>query len=111
MAQNIQDPNTRAFPYWPPLGIQQPAFIPGQQLAGEVQDIRINRIPQDTDFNQSDVRRLPTPNAPANDVTGAGELLTHSAPMGRGSGIGLMDMLQMSIAQQGQQGTADKNGS
>ena len=91
--------NQRAFPYWPGLGIQVPSMIPGQIMSGEIVDIRVNRIPSETDYNPGDIRRIPAPNAPANDVTGAAELMTHKTPMGRGSGVGLMDMLQTSIAQ------------
>lgn len=105
MAPNLLNPNVNRFPFWQrPAGIQVPNLIPGQQMTGEIQDIRLNRIPLKTDFNNGDVRKIPFPQAPNNDVSSARDLLTHQIPQGRGAGVGLMDMLQTSIVQQQNQG-------
>lgn len=107
---NILNPNTQNFPYWAPLaGAQSPLLIPGAQLARMVEDVKINRTPEETDFNRGDIRQIPLPTAPGQDVTSAGALLVHSTPMGRGAGVGLFDMLTQSITQTQNQG--GENGS
>lgn len=106
---NILDPGVNQFPFWTPLRVQIPSLIPGQQMTGEVEDIRINKIPSETDYNNSDVRKIPFPTAPGQDVSSAQALLFKPVPQGRGAGVGLMDMLQTSIAQTQAQGK-DPNG-
>lgn len=108
---NILDPGVNQFPFWTPLKVQVPSLIPGQQMTGEIKDIGINKIPSETDYNKSDVRQIPFPTAPGQDVSGAQALLFKPIPQGRGAGVGLMDMLQTSIAQTQAQGQGGENGS
>lgn len=104
MPKNILDPGVNQFPYWQPLRLQVASLIPGQQMTGEIKDIGINKIPSETDYNNSDVRKIPFPVAPGQDVTSAKDLLYKPTPQGRGAGVGLMDMLQTSITQTQAQG-------
>lgn len=108
---NILEPGVNQFPFWNPLRVQVPSLIPGQQMTGEVEDINLNKIPLKTDFNKSDIRQIPFPTAPGQDVSSAQDLLFKPIPQGRGAGVGLMDMLQTSIAQTQAQGQGGENGS
>ena len=109
MSKNILDPNINQFPYWTPLRLQIVSLIPGQQMTGALRDIGINKIPSETDYNNSDVRQIPFPKAPAQDVTSSQALLFKPVPQGRGAGVGLMDMLQTSIKATQTQGGEDGN--
>lgn len=94
---NLLQANTSQFPYWFNPGVQPAYNIPGQMLAGEIADIGINRIPSETDYNNSDIRTIPTPDSPSQQVGQARQLQTHRAEMGRGAAIGLTDLLVQSI--------------
>jgi len=94
---DILTPATNLYPYWQNLGIQNPNMIPGHILAGEISDIGINRIPSETDFNNSDIRTIPTPGSPRQDVSASQKLQVHNAEMGRGAAVSLMDMFNQSM--------------
>lgn len=108
--KNILDPGVNQFPFWTPSRVQVPSLIPGQQMTGEIKDIVLNKIPSETDYNNSDVRQIPFPVAPGQDVSSANQLLFKPTPQGRGAGVGLLDMLQTSIIQTQQQ-QGGENGS
>jgi hypothetical protein len=97
--KNINDGNVQAFPYWPRTGIQNQFIIPGHILAGEVSDIAINRIPWETDFNNGDIRTIPFPGSPAQQVTDSIKIINHLTPLGHGQSANLMDLLVNSIIQ------------
>lgn len=90
---NLLAANTAAWPYWQNPGVQYPNMIPGQQMAGEIADIGINRIPSETDFNQGDIRTIPTPDSPRQQIGESLLMQVHSAEMGRGASVSLLDML------------------
>lgn len=94
---NLLAANTASFPYWQNPGVQYPNMIPGQQMAGEIADIGINRIPSETDYNQADIRTIPTPDSPSQQVGQARQIQVHRAELGRGAAIGLTDLLIQSM--------------
>lgn len=96
---NLLAPNTAAWPYWGNAGVQYPNLIAGQQLARELEDIGINRIPAQTDYEKADLRTIPTPGSPNQDIKSAFLLQTHQAELGRGASVSLMDMMNSSIKQ------------
>lgn len=104
MTQNINQPNTNQYPFWsPPFGIQNPRQIVGGGIASMIEDLQFNRIPSETDYLQSDIRTIPTP-ATNIDTKTALSFETHRAQLGRGSAIGLADMLlqsQLEVSQIG----------
>jgi hypothetical protein len=87
------------FPYWPGLPIQIATQIPGQQLAGEVADIGINKSMYMLGYAVNDINRVPSPEA-LQDARGAKQYIEGQPILGRGAGVGLTDMLLMSVAQQ-----------
>jgi len=103
---NILKPQgTQNFPYWPGLGIQNFAAIPGHQMAGEVADIPINKGMRDEGYTVAPINRIPTPEA-LQDKKGASLFIDPTPRMGRGAGVGLTDMLLMSVAQTQAQGVS-----
>lgn len=94
---NLLAANTAQYPYWIAPGVQVPNLIPGQQMAGEIQDIGINRIPSETDYNQSDIRTIPTPDSPSQQVGQSIQIQAHRPELGRGASIGLTDLLIQSV--------------
>lgn len=96
MTQNINQPNTAVYPFWtPPFSIQNPRLIVGGNLESALQDLQFNRIPSETDYLNSDIRTIPTPQTNIDTQT-AMSFETHRAQLGRGSAIGLVDMLLQS---------------
>lgn len=96
MTQNINKPNTKEYPLWaPPFGIQNPRQIVGGGIASMLEDLQYNRIPSETDYLVSDIRTIPTPQTNIDTKT-ALKFETHRAQLGRGSAIGLTDLLLMS---------------
>jgi hypothetical protein len=94
--QNINKPNTNQYPFWtPPFGIQNPRQIVGGGIDSMIEDLQFNRIPSETDFLNSDIRTIPTPQTNIDTKT-ALTFETHRAQLGRGSAIGLTDLLLMS---------------
>jgi hypothetical protein len=105
---NILKPaGDKNFPYWPGLGIQNISAIPGDQIAGEISDIPINRSMHMLGYSVQDIDKVSTPEA-LQDRRGATELLETPPPLGRGAGTGLTDMLLMSVAKQQAQGSTDE---
>lgn len=104
----LKPPNDKTFPYWPALGIQDFHAIPGAQIAGEVQDIDINKSMYMMGYPTGDVKRLATPQT-TQDASGAAQFIEGTPVMGRGAGVGLTDMLLMSIAQQTNQTKGESN--
>lgn len=101
---NILNPKgNNNFPYWPPLRIQDAGLIPGQQMAGEISDILINKDRYSLPYTVQEVNSTPFPEA-LQDKRGAAELLETTPIMGRGAGVGLTDMLLTSIAEVKAQG-------
>ena len=99
MAQNIMRPRgSENFPYWPKPPIQLQNAIPGQQMAGEVADIPINKSMYFYGYKRGDIRTIPTPST-FQDKKTAAQFIEGQPIMGRGAGVGLIDMLQLSIAQ------------
>lgn len=108
MGDNILKPKGNAnFPYWPGLAIQDPFSIPGDQIAGEVQDIRLNKSMYMLPYTIQPIDKVEKPEA-LQDKKGAAEFLETTPTMGRGAGVGLTDMLLMSVAQQRAQGVNPK---
>ena len=104
MGDNILAPKGNAnFPYWPGLAIQDSFSIPGAQIAGEVSDIRLNKSMYMLPYAVQDINKVEKPEA-LQDKKGAAEFLETTPTMGRGSGVGLTDMLLISVAQQRAQG-------
>ena len=100
LTPNISAANTRAYPYWYPLGIQTATLIPGHQIELDTLDIPIsNRIPGQDDYNESDLHTIPIPNSPNNDITSSALLKAHSADLGRGASIGLIELFQQTNAE------------
>lgn len=95
--------NNGAYPYWPLIG-QNQYNIPGEQIAGAIQDVDINRIPSETDYNNADINVIPVPGSPAADITGSLELQASRPSTGVGAGVGLMDLMMQSIQEVNQQG-------
>lgn len=105
---NILAPKGNAnFPYWPGLAIQDSFSIPGDQIAGEVEDIRLNKSKYMLPYAVQDINRVEKPEA-LQDKKGAAEYIESTPIMGRGAGVGLTDMLLMSVAQQRAQGVTPK---
>ena len=98
MLNILRPKNDSTFPYWPGLGIQNINIVPGHQMAGEVQDIPLNKSRYMEGYTVSDIRRIPTPEA-LQDKANASLLIEGQPIMGRGAGVGLTDMLLMSVAQ------------
>ena len=94
------------FPYWPGLGIQNQNLIPGQQMAGEVVDIPLNKSMYMLHYLINDIQRIPSPEA-LQDKKNASLFIEGQPVLGRGSGIGLTDMLLTSIAQTQAQGQTE----
>ncbi len=94
---NLLAANTSQYPYWIAPGVQYPNMIPGQQMAGEIADIGINRIPSETDYNHADIRTIPTPDSPSQQVSQSRKIQVHRAELGRGAAIGLTDLLIQSV--------------
>ena len=108
MGNNILKPKgNNNFPYWPGLAIQDSFSIPGAQIAGEVSDIRLNKSMYMLPYTIQPINRIPSPEA-LQDKKGAAAFLETTPIMGRGSGVGLTDMLLMSVAQQRAQGVNPK---
>ena len=108
MGDNILAPKGNAnFPYWPGLAIQDSFSIPGAQIAGEVSDIRLNKSMYMLPYAVQDINKVEKPEA-LQDKKGAAEYLETTPTMGRGAGVGLTDMLLMSVAQQRAQGVNPK---
>lgn len=96
MTQNINKPNTNLYPLWtPPFSIQNPRQIVGGGIDSMIEDLPLNRIPSETDYLNSDIRTIPRPETNIDQQT-AMAFQTHRAQLGRGSAIGLVDMLLMS---------------
>ncbi len=96
MTRNINQPNTSQYPFWPPpFGIQNPRQIVGGGIDSMIEDLQFNRIPSETDYLQSDIRTIPTPQTNI-DTRTATTFEAHRAQLGRGSAIGLTDLLLMS---------------
>lgn len=99
----------RNFPYWPKLGVQNQNLIPGQQMAGEVSDIPLNKSMYMMHYLISDIQKVITPEA-LQDRKNASLFIERQPIMGRGEGVGLLDMLQMSVAQTQAQGVTQEGG-
>lgn len=95
--KDLTKPNTESFPYWQNPGVQNQYIIPGVQIAGMIDDIRINRIPSQTDFNDSDIRAIPIVDTSKPDTEAIQALQTHTAELGRGASVSLIDMFKMSM--------------
>ena len=85
-------PRLDSFPFWQADFYQPARIIPGGQLMDMIADIGINRIPGQTDFNQSDIRTIPKPNV-NQDVTGARELKGYDPQFGVSQPGSLFDLL------------------
>lgn len=103
MANILKPQGDKNFPYWPGVPLQESQSIPGQQVAGEIADININRDRYSMPYAVGDVSTLRTAEA-LQDKTGATRFIEGRPVMGRGAGVGLTEMLLTSITAQQTQG-------
>lgn len=85
------------YPFWGAESVQRPTLIAGGQLESMLEDLATNRIPLRDEVSHSDIRRIPIPESPVQRISDASQLQDTPPIMGRGPGVGLMDMLTASI--------------
>ena len=97
MENILQASHTAEYPYWRNSHIQYPNMIPGGMIAREIQDIGINRIPSETDYQIADVRVVPVPGSPNQQIRVTQAMEVNLPEQGHGAAVTLTDMLVMSM--------------
>lgn len=100
--QNLLKPNVNQYPFWYPSGVQYPNGIVSRQVEAMIQDINVNQIPMETDYNQNQLSAIPTPTSARQDVESATWFQPYSPVVGVGSGIGLIELMMNSVNEQAQ---------
>lgn len=95
---DLLTPNTQNWPYWTPPSVQLDYLIAGEQNQTKLEDIGINQIPMQAEYNNNDLRILPFIQSPQQQITDSENLQASSVIYGVGSASqSLTDILIQSV--------------